>query len=181
MKYHFLGDMECPSWLLEEICTNLSDITVLSFKRLCERAAHFMIHDNDFPVMGHLPELINVPTLVPNLNLVGHWLLLKPAGYECPSEDLEKEVVQLGLPPEHGKQLKNVYEIYKDELKRKVVESVHREPHASILNSTSSSLTMQSGGLVYEVSMGSNMMNQFKSDIENSFSKMKDFAGTLPI
>uniref|UniRef100_A0A1I7TKC1 LEM domain-containing protein n=1 Tax=Caenorhabditis tropicalis TaxID=1561998 RepID=A0A1I7TKC1_9PELO len=115
-----------------------------------------------------------------DLVLIGNWLLLKPAGYNCPSEDLEKEVIQLGLPQEHGTQLRKVYESYKEELKEKVRNNMHKEPHGTVVDSSPTSLTFQSGSQVYDVSMNGNMMNQFKTDIENSLSQMKELAGTLP-
>ncbi|CAL2029440.1 unnamed protein product [Caenorhabditis brenneri] len=178
MKYHFLGDMECPSWLLEEICTNFSNLTVLQFKKFCNRASHLVLYGHDKPILSDTSEdsVSNHNDLV----LIGNWLLLKPAGYDCPSEDLEKEVVQLGLPPEHGNQLRKVYETYKEELKQKVKNSVHKEPHATILNSSPTSMTFQSGSQVYDVSMSGNMMSQFRNDIENSLSQVRDFAETLP-
>ncbi|KAF1770348.1 hypothetical protein GCK72_002166 [Caenorhabditis remanei] len=173
--------MECPSWLLEEICTNFSNLTVLKFKQLCNRASHLILYGHDDEtVLSDTSEGINAVNNHSNLVLIGNWLLLKPAGYDCPSEDLEKEVVQLGLPPEHGNQLRKVYEVNKAELMEKVKNSVHKEPHATVLDSSPTSLTFQTDSQVYDVSMSGSMMNQLKNDIENSLTKVKDFAGRLP-
>ncbi|CCD68361.1 Vacuolar protein sorting-associated protein 13D [Caenorhabditis elegans] len=173
--------MECPSWLLEEICTNFSNLTVLKFKELCNRASHLVLCGHDKPILSDTSEGINSVNNHTNLVLIGNWLLLKPAGYDCPSTDLEKEVVQLGLPPEHGIQLRKVYENYKSELREKVCSSVYREPHATIIDASPSSITFQADTQMYDVSMSGSMMNQLKNDVENALSKMKDFAETLPM
>uniref|UniRef100_A0A8R1HUV9 Uncharacterized protein n=2 Tax=Caenorhabditis japonica TaxID=281687 RepID=A0A8R1HUV9_CAEJA len=154
--------------------------TVLKFRELCQRASHLMIYGHDKPILASTSEGINSISHHKNLILIGRWLLLKPAGYECPAEDLEKEVVQLGLPPEHGRQLKKTYDIYKNDLREKVRNSVHKEPHATILSTSPTSFKMQSGSQIFDVSMSSTMMSQFRNDIENSLSNLRDFADTLP-
>ena len=118
---------------------------MLKFKQLCNRASHLILYGHDdetvlsdtsegisqflfvsfrvFKFIEYISDAVNNHS---NLVLIGNWLLLKPAGYDCPSEDLEKEVVQLGLPPEHGNQLRKVYEVNKAELMEKVKNSVHK-------------------------------------------------------
>lgn len=52
------------------------------------------------------------------------FIVRKSAGYGCAPEDLENELVQLGLPPEHSKMMNRIFSTGQEAIKIRALESI---------------------------------------------------------
>ncbi|XP_012283145.1 COMM domain-containing protein 4 [Orussus abietinus] len=103
MRFRFLGDSDCPDWLLAEINT-LSRMTSIKLKNLGQLVAKFLTE-------GELDEskvnkIAQDAKLEPNdskaVIATLEFILTSSARYGVSTADLSSELQQLGLPREHS-------------------------------------------------------------------------------
>lgn len=103
MKFRFLGDGDCPDWLLAEINT-LSRMTSIKIKILGQAVAKYLTEGElDEEKVKKITqdaklELNDAKAMVAALEL----MLTSSARYGVSATDLSSELQQLGLPREHS-------------------------------------------------------------------------------
>nr|CAD2166341.1 unnamed protein product [Meloidogyne enterolobii] len=111
MKFHFNGGLDCPEWVLSQI-SRISKISLNEFKELCskivenfenktDRWEEMKFSFNDNSANGLRISKAIIATL--------SFILEKATKYDCEKDDLEAEMLQLGLPAEHTKILLENY------------------------------------------------------------------------
>ncbi|KAF7638794.1 hypothetical protein Mgra_00001876 [Meloidogyne graminicola] len=84
MKFHFIGGLDCPEWVLSQI-SQISKINLNEFKELCST------------IIEHFK------------NKTRQWNEIKFSFCDNSANDLEAEMLQLGLSTEHTKILVDEY------------------------------------------------------------------------
>uniref|UniRef100_A0A915MKC8 COMM domain-containing protein n=1 Tax=Meloidogyne javanica TaxID=6303 RepID=A0A915MKC8_MELJA len=103
MKFHFNGGLDCPEWVLSQI-SRISKISLNEFKELCskivenfenktDRWEEIKFSFNDNSANGLRISKAIIATL--------SFILEKATKYDCEKDDLEAEMLQLGLPAEY--------------------------------------------------------------------------------
>lgn len=128
--------------------------TVLKFRELCNRASLIALTGHDKQILqtsegdsqlsgscrNNFFRIADVEDNHGKILFISSWLLMKPAGFDCSAEDLEKEVSHIGLPEgitsrpffakkissEHSQELKNIYGKNKNELQEKMKQNILR-------------------------------------------------------
>uniref|UniRef100_A0A915Q1D5 Uncharacterized protein n=1 Tax=Setaria digitata TaxID=48799 RepID=A0A915Q1D5_9BILA len=119
-KFHFIGGLDCPDWILAEIAS-LSKLPVLKFKNWCSSCVDCLINGRTEWNSEQL-ETLNGDRMLDEESLKGMlaaltFILEKTTKSGCSSRDLELEMQQLGLPAEHCKQLTKIYAANLEKLK----------------------------------------------------------------
>lgn len=103
MKFRFLGDGDCPDWLLAEINT-MTRMTSIKIKLLGQTIAKYLT-DGDFDkdkvkkiAQDTKLEINDAKAVTATLELI----LTSSARYGVSPADLNNELQQLGLPREHS-------------------------------------------------------------------------------
>ncbi|XP_015521628.2 COMM domain-containing protein 4 isoform X1 [Neodiprion lecontei] len=110
MKFRFLGDADCPDWLLAEINT-LSRMTSIKMKVLGQLVAKSLTEGTlDEDKVKKLTqdaklEPGDTKAIVAALNLI----LSSSTSHAVSATDLSSELQQLGLPREHSTTLARIY------------------------------------------------------------------------
>lgn len=135
MHFRFLGGLDCPDWLLYEF-TVFAKLTSLKFRGVSQLAADYVLTRQleDSAVEKYVNESLDFATIRSVILIISEWLLKKPAGQECSGEDLEKETIQLGLPIEHGKMLRKIYETNLPSIQGYIRSVFDKEPHGEIID-----------------------------------------------
>ncbi|XP_031832298.1 COMM domain-containing protein 4 isoform X3 [Nomia melanderi] len=103
MKFRFLGDGDCPDWLLAEINT-LSRMTSIKIKILGQAVAKYLAEGElDEEKIKKVTqdakvELSDAKAMIAALELI----FVSSARYGVSAADLSSELQQLGLPREHS-------------------------------------------------------------------------------
>ncbi|XP_043481194.1 COMM domain-containing protein 4 [Leptopilina heterotoma] len=110
MRFRFLGDGDCPDWLLAEINT-LSRMTSIKMKLLCQVVVKSLTEGEfDEEKVKKLTqdaklELDDSKAIVAALELI----LTSSARYGVSPADLSSELQQLGLPREHSAAIARIH------------------------------------------------------------------------
>ncbi|CAK9800305.1 COMM domain-containing protein 4 [Anthophora quadrimaculata] len=110
MKFRFLGDGDCPDWLLAEINT-LSRMTSIKIKILGLTVAKYLTEEDlDEEKVKKITqdakvELNDAKAMVAALELI----FTSSARYAVSAADLSSELQQLGLPREHSAALAKLH------------------------------------------------------------------------
>ncbi|XP_034181189.1 COMM domain-containing protein 4 [Osmia lignaria lignaria] len=113
MKFRFLGDGDCPDWLLAEINT-LSRMTSIKIKILGQAVAKYLTEGElDEEKIKKITqdaklEVNDAKAMVAALEL----MLTSSARYGVSATDLSSELQQLGLPREHSAAIARLYMDY---------------------------------------------------------------------
>ncbi|XP_034950830.1 COMM domain-containing protein 4 [Chelonus insularis] len=104
MKFRFLGDGDCPDWLLAQICI-MSRMTSIKIKLLSQLIAKSILDDNKLE--EDKVKKLTQDAKIDTDELKGIIVALKTiftysARYGANSDDLSSELQQLGLPREHS-------------------------------------------------------------------------------
>jgi len=87
--------------------------------------------DQDIDALWNTDKLIDYRTVRGGIAALG-FIIEKSAKYLCEPEDLEKEMLQLGMSSEHAKQLYEVYVIENKELSKVLCASFIRVPSLTV-------------------------------------------------
>ncbi|EFO25238.2 hypothetical protein LOAG_03248 [Loa loa] len=144
MKFHFVGGLDCPDWILAETAS-LSKLPVLKFKNWCSSCVECLINGRTEWNDEHLT-ILNADKTFDDESVKGMlaaliFILEKTTKNACPARDLELEMQQLGLPAEHCKQLTKVYAMNLEKLKSALLLNFPRAPSLAI-----SSVDAKEGG-----------------------------------
>ncbi|KAL3998576.1 HCaRG family protein [Acanthocheilonema viteae] len=156
MKFHFVGGLDCPDWILAEIAS-LSKLPVLKFKNWCSSCVECLISGRTEWNDEHLA-ILNADKTFDDESLKGMlaaltFILEKTTKSACSTRDLELEMQQLGLPAEHCKQLTKVYAMNLEKLKNALLFNF---PRASSLAISSVDAKEGENGKVYIMNLHSN-------------------------
>eukprot|EP00093_Oithona_nana_P011474 11474.XXX_482970_482521_1 [CDS] Oithona nana genome sequencing. len=109
MKFRFNGGQDCPDWVLAEMNT-LSRLTSIKTRLLASKVSeNIVMSSTDEELLASAKQLTedakfqinDVKAAIAALNFI----LATSAKYETPSDVLENELYQLGLPKEHANAL----------------------------------------------------------------------------
>ncbi|CAI5439122.1 unnamed protein product [Caenorhabditis angaria] len=177
MKFHFLGGMDCPDWLLSQICSNFAKFTSLKFRSLCQQAVNYSLEGGQFDekqLEKCITEEIYLSDLYNTVSILSIWLFEKPAGYLCSADDLQKELVQLGLPPENAKVLHKIYNASQERLREKLKNSVFSEPHAEIISKSQNSLELLIADQTLNLELKPSLLKNLENDLKLCYEKLCD-------
>nr|CAD2193298.1 unnamed protein product [Meloidogyne enterolobii] len=100
MKFHFNGGLDCPEWVLSQI-SRISKISLNEFKELCSKIVEHFENKTDrweeikFSFNDNSANGLRISkAIIATLNFI----LEKATKYDCEKDDLEAEMLQLGLP-----------------------------------------------------------------------------------
>ncbi|XP_076625493.1 COMM domain-containing protein 4 [Colletes latitarsis] len=114
MKFRFLGDGDCPDWLLAEINT-LSRMTSIKINILGQTVAQYLIKGElDEETIKKITqdakvELDDAKAMIAALELI----FSSSARYGVSAANLSSELQQLGLPREHSATIAGLYTDYR--------------------------------------------------------------------
>ncbi|CAI4224587.1 unnamed protein product [Auanema sp. JU1783] len=128
MKFRFLGGLDCPDWLLGQFA-DYSKLTSIKFKNVCTLAVKFLLKNDvtDGDLERFTNESLDLNQLKGFMASLA-FVIKRAVGYKCEISDIEAEIIQLGVPPEHGKVLCKVIAAHHDEILAYVREDIPKEP-----------------------------------------------------
>ncbi|KAM3721149.1 COMM domain-containing protein [Dirofilaria immitis] len=156
MKFHFVGGLDCPDWILAEMAS-LSKLPVLKFKNWCSSCVECLVNsrtewnDEQLTILN-TDKTFDDESLKRMLAALT-FILEKTTKNACSARDLEIEMQQLGLPSEHCKQLTKIYSMNLKELKSALLSSF---PRASPLMISSVHAKERGTDKVYIMNMHTN-------------------------
>ncbi|KAI6203733.1 hypothetical protein M3Y94_00590500 [Aphelenchoides besseyi] len=136
-KFRFVGGLDCPDWVLAEIA-EFTKINTNDFRQWCQTIANRLKSkqmewkNEEIEVLRKNNQQIDLRGVKGAITALG-FILEKSAKNECTADDLEKEMLQLGMGAEHAKQLNSVYRTENVELTRILSADFIREPSLNVL------------------------------------------------
>eukprot|EP00696_Hemimastix_kukwesjijk_P016925 gnl/Hemi2/5471_TR1881_c0_g6_i1.p1 gnl/Hemi2/5471_TR1881_c0_g6~~gnl/Hemi2/5471_TR1881_c0_g6_i1.p1 ORF type:complete len:196 (-),score=21.70 gnl/Hemi2/5471_TR1881_c0_g6_i1:186-773(-) len=123
MRFRFLGDLDCPDWLLAEIAI-LARISALRFKFLCVEVVNSILGGEinyervNRSVADANFELSDIKASVAAV----HHIFRCGGQFDVDETTLGKELQQLGLPKENSDQLCRVYTEQRTKLRQRLID-----------------------------------------------------------
>lgn len=113
MKFRLFGDVDCPDWVLASIAV-LAKLSSVRFKLMCTSVIRLAVNNSDWQSeqvekFGREPVFAECPEKLRACLSALDFILVSAAKNRCSADDLGEEMQQLGLPPEHAKQLIKCY------------------------------------------------------------------------
>ncbi|KAH8235208.1 hypothetical protein KR032_010290, partial [Drosophila birchii] len=100
-KFRFCGEGDCPDWVLAEIISTLSNLTIENLEQLSELVAQ--------RICGQAFEEAKIKSLTSTLTNEGKtavacidFMLINATRYSCTESIFGEEIQQLGLPKDHA-------------------------------------------------------------------------------
>ncbi|XP_030384966.1 COMM domain-containing protein 4 [Scaptodrosophila lebanonensis] len=119
MKFRFCGEGDCPDWVLAEIISTLSNLSVSNLEELAELVAK--------RISGHEFEESKIRALTSSVSNDGktavaclHFMLVNAARYSCSEAVFGEEIQQLGLPKDHAAAMCRVLEKHSVSIREKL-------------------------------------------------------------
>ncbi|KAI6223636.1 hypothetical protein M3Y99_01445100 [Aphelenchoides fujianensis] len=188
MKFRFVGGLDCPDWLLAEIA-QFTKITPADFRVWCKTVADRLkskqLDWKEAEVekwRGESTEL-DVRGVKGAIAALG-FIIEKAAKNECSPDDLEKEMLQSGMPAEHAKQLHAVYKEENEDLTRILSASFIREPSLNVLSHKTQELNgvlvhklecQTSDGQHVNLAMEDAKFQTFRSELERALDALTPY------
>ncbi|XP_017068364.1 COMM domain-containing protein 4 [Drosophila eugracilis] len=101
MKFRFCGEGDCPDWVLAEIISTLSNLSIENLEELSDLVA--------LRICGQSLEETKIKALTSSLTNEGKtavacidFMLISAARYSCTESIFGEEIQQLGLPKDHA-------------------------------------------------------------------------------
>jgi len=138
MKFHFIGGLDCPDWILAQI-SELNKLVPIEFKNWCQIICERLkFSQNEWTnkeltkLLGNSRELEfrSIKAMIAALSFI----LEKAVKNRCPVKDLENEMLQIGFSTEHSKQLSAIYAQEEKNLGLILSKRFLRDPSFSVVN-----------------------------------------------
>jgi len=188
MKFHFIGGLDCPDWILAQIA-EFSKLSPELFLTWCNMVADKLRFSRTEWTEQNLEKLkgsseIDIRTLKSMVAALS-FIVEKSVKSQCSAQDLEKEMLQLGLSDEHCKHLNDVYSAERLGLFKILSKDFPRAPSFSVLKSTVE--TSNSGaelvklhirtstGQSLSVSMNEQKLNALKAGIGEALNSLEPY------
>ncbi|EDV97338.1 GH14750 [Drosophila grimshawi] len=124
-KFRFCGDGDCPDWVLAEIISTLSNLSVDSLEQLAQLVAK--------RINGEPFEEAAIRSLTSTVTNDGktavaciHYMLTSAARYSCTDVIFSEEIQQLGLPKEHAAAMCRVLQAHATAIRQKLIDKAFR-------------------------------------------------------
>ncbi|XP_017863876.1 PREDICTED: COMM domain-containing protein 4 [Drosophila arizonae] len=125
MKFRFCGDGDCPDWVLAEIISTLSNLTVDNVEQLAQLVAK--------RICGEPFEEAAIRSLTSSASNDGktavacvHYMLTNAARYSCTEAIFNEEIQQLGLPKDHAKAMSRVLQSNAMAIRQQLIDKAFR-------------------------------------------------------
>nr|XP_032290737.1 COMM domain-containing protein 4 isoform X2 [Drosophila virilis] len=125
MKFRFCGDGDCPDWVLAEIISTLSNLSVDNLEQLAQIVAK--------RISGAQFEEAVVRSLTSSVTNDGktavacvHYMLTNAARYSCSETIFGEEIQQLGLPKDHAAAMCRVLQAHATVIRQKLIDKAFR-------------------------------------------------------
>ncbi|KAH8404478.1 hypothetical protein KR222_006165, partial [Zaprionus bogoriensis] len=136
-KFRFCGEGDCPDWVLAEIISTLSNLSVEQLEQLAQLVAR--------RISGEQFEETAVRSLTASVTNDGktavacvHYMLSNAARYSCSESSFGEEIQQLGLPKEHAAAMCRVLQAHAAAIRQKLIDKSFRiNELQSVRNATS--------------------------------------------
>ncbi|KRF84791.1 COMM domain-containing protein 4 isoform X1 [Drosophila virilis] len=124
-KFRFCGDGDCPDWVLAEIISTLSNLSVDNLEQLAQIVAK--------RISGAQFEEAVVRSLTSSVTNDGktavacvHYMLTNAARYSCSETIFGEEIQQLGLPKDHAAAMCRVLQAHATVIRQKLIDKAFR-------------------------------------------------------
>ncbi|XP_064552341.1 COMM domain-containing protein 4 isoform X3 [Drosophila montana] len=124
-KFRFCGDGDCPDWVLAEIISTLSNLSVDNLEQLAQIVAK--------RISGKQFEEAIVRSLTSSVTNDGktavacvHYMLTNAARYSCTETIFGEEIQQLGLPKDHAAAMCRVLQAHATVIRQKLIDKAFR-------------------------------------------------------
>ncbi|XP_030571100.1 COMM domain-containing protein 4 isoform X3 [Drosophila novamexicana] len=124
-KFRFCGDGDCPDWVLAEIISTLSNLSVDNLEQLAQIVAK--------RISGEQFEEAIVRSLTSCVTNDGktavacvHYMLTNAARYSCSETIFGEEIQQLGLPKDHAAAMCRVLQAHATVIRQKLIDKAFR-------------------------------------------------------
>ncbi|XP_068154943.1 COMM domain-containing protein 4 [Drosophila tropicalis] len=121
MKFRFCGEGDCPDWVLAEIISTLSHLTIENLEQLTDLVAK--------RICGKPFEESKIKSLTSSLTNEGktavaciHFLLTNAARYNCTENIFGEEIQQLGLPKDHAGAMCQVLKEHSSAIRQQLIK-----------------------------------------------------------
>uniref|UniRef100_A0AC34F2Y1 Uncharacterized protein n=1 Tax=Panagrolaimus sp. ES5 TaxID=591445 RepID=A0AC34F2Y1_9BILA len=139
LRFRFNGGLDCPDWVLAEISAFstipndfFNNCCKLIIDRLHKNIKSFTDVDLENWNKGQFEDLRLMKGAIASLTFI----IEKSTKYECDPEDLEKEMLQLGMSTDHARDLSEIYSHCFKDLHDILVKRFPREPSLTIIDSS---------------------------------------------
>ncbi|SPP76075.1 COMM domain-containing protein 4 isoform X2 [Drosophila guanche] len=124
-KFRFCGEGDCPDWVLAEIISTLSNLSIENLEKLSDLVAA--------RICGGTFEESGIKLLTSTLTNEGktavaciHFMLINAARYNCTESIFGEEIQQLGLPKEHAAAMCSVLQKRSGSIRQKLIDKAFR-------------------------------------------------------
>ncbi|XP_062133317.1 COMM domain-containing protein 4 isoform X1 [Drosophila sulfurigaster albostrigata] len=125
MKFRFCCEGDCPDWVLAEIISTLSNLSIDNLEQLAQLVAK--------RITGEPFEESAIRTLTSGVTDDGktavacvHYMLTNAARYGCSEKIFNVEIQQLGLPKDHAAAMCRVLHTHADAIRQKLIDKAFR-------------------------------------------------------
>ncbi|KAH8397119.1 hypothetical protein KR215_009175, partial [Drosophila sulfurigaster] len=124
-KFRFCCEGDCPDWVLAEIISTLSNLSIDNLEQLAQIVAK--------RITGEPFEESAIRTLTSGVTDDGktavacvHYMLTNAARYGCSEKIFNVEIQQLGLPKDHAAAMCRVLHTHADAIRHKLIDKAFR-------------------------------------------------------
>ncbi|XP_037721867.1 COMM domain-containing protein 4 isoform X2 [Drosophila subpulchrella] len=125
MKFRFCGEGDCPDWVLAEIISTLSNLTIENLEQLSDLVA--------LRICGQTFEESKIKSLTSTLTNEGktavaciHFMLINAARYSCTESIFGEEIQQLGLPKDHAAAMCRVLQKHSAAIRQTLIDKAFK-------------------------------------------------------
>ncbi|XP_070141412.1 COMM domain-containing protein 4 [Drosophila kikkawai] len=125
MKFRFCGEGDCPDWVLAEIISTLSNLSIENLEQLSELVAQ--------RICGQSFEEAKIKSLTSTLTNEGktavaciHFMLINAARYSCTESIFGEEIQQLGLPKDHAAAMCRVLQKHSAAIRQTLIDKAFK-------------------------------------------------------
>ncbi|XP_022211330.1 COMM domain-containing protein 4 isoform X2 [Drosophila obscura] len=124
-KFRFCGEGDCPDWVLAEIISTLSNLSIENLEKLSDLVAQ--------RICGGTFEESAIKLLTSTLTNEGktavaciHFMLINASRYNCTESIFGEEIQQLGLPKDHAAAMCRVLQKHSGSIRQKLIDKAFR-------------------------------------------------------
>uniref|UniRef100_A0A914DSE1 COMM domain-containing protein n=1 Tax=Acrobeloides nanus TaxID=290746 RepID=A0A914DSE1_9BILA len=185
MRFRFIGGLDCPDWILTQIA-EFSKIPPSDFKAWCLAMSDRLKMNKtewDEESLSKLKGKIEIDARSIKAMIAAlSFIIEKSAKNKCSPEDLEKEMLQLGMSAEHSRQLFHVYSSEMETLRKILIKKFIKSPSLSLMNKTTQEIDnaqvhklqcRTSEGKVVKLAMTDQKLNVLKKELTKALESLE--------
>ncbi|CAD5206189.1 unnamed protein product [Bursaphelenchus okinawaensis] len=187
MKFRFVGDLDCPDWVLAEI-SQFTQITKNSFNSLCEEMCTRLLMSNRQFTPEDTERTQNLAGIdmetAKGVIAALAFIIEKSAKHKCDPSDLEKEMLQCGMAFDHAKELSAVYNKHFSKLTTKLGRDIPKAPSLTILEKTQKEINSvkvnlyslsDSNGKKFQLGMTDKQQESLKQEMQRALKSLEPY------